>query len=133
MTEEQKANATLAGGTEVEVRYRAGEPEKVLVRELPVKDYPRLLAALVSEERQAEIYCGKPEGWADTLTAASHHDVMQAGEALNKGPFFGWFDRRTEKTRRMQPKEMDRLVATAQKEIEEALRNGSLKLPSNAA
>lgn len=145
MTEEQKKMATLAGGVEVEVEYRAPHPsplppggegvrkESVLVRELAVKEYPKLLPALNDEERQVEIFCDKPEGWAATLKAASHEAVMQAGEALNLAPFFGWYERRIKMQRKLQPEEMDRLLAEARKVFQEALRNGSLKLPSNAA
>lgn len=142
MTEEQINNAVLAGGVEVEVQYRAGErraedsvalPGKVFVRELAVKEYPNLLAALDDEERQVEIFTGQPAGWGKMLRPASLNEIMQAGEALNKEPFFGWHARRVDRLRVLKPAELKAIEKKALAMMEEAWRNGSPKLPTPAA
>jgi hypothetical protein len=135
-------NAVLMGGIEVAVVYRsvergsaAGLVERVLVRELAVKEYPRMLAALNDETVQVEVFCGRPRGWGETLTAKSHDEVMRAGEALNKEPFFGWCARRTESIRRMAPGKMEEMIASALKKAKEGAEvspNGSPRSPLNA-
>jgi hypothetical protein len=137
MTEEQIKTAMLAGGVEIEASFvknaEGTETEKVFVRELAVEEYPKLLAALNDERRQVEIFCDKPEGWAKRLRPRSHNEIMQAGEALNKDPFFDWFARRMERARKMTPREIEAFEKKATEMVAEALRNGSLKLPSVAA
>jgi hypothetical protein len=80
---------------------------------------------------RSEIYCDRPAGWAATLTGQSLNAVMEAGEALNKDPFFGWFLRKQDQVRRLAPGKIEELVKTA---LAEAARspNGSPESPSRA-
>jgi hypothetical protein len=96
-TESNSNAAALAGGVEgveVEVTLKSAAKETVLVRELPFSAYPKLGDAIMDEERQVEIYCDKPAGWAAQLKPKSHNAVMTAGDELNKDAFFGWLSRK---------------------------------------
>lgn len=129
MSEENKnpnPSATLAGGVDLAVTLKSGATETVKVIEIAVEDYPALFAAINDEQRQVEIFCAKPAGWAKTLTPKSHNAVMERGEELNKEPFFGWCARRIDKGMRLAPAAARDLVNTA---MREALQNGSLKSP----
>lgn len=128
MTEAEKANAALSGGVEIEVLLKDGTREKVLVREIAIEEYPALLKALNDEQRQVEIFCGRPEGWAARLRPRSHHLAMVTGEELNKEPFFGWCARRIETQRILAPGKVEAIVEEAfKKAMSEASRTGSRK------
>jgi hypothetical protein len=129
MNEAQKENATLAGGVEMEVMLRNGAKETVVVRELPVREFPKLGEAITDEEKQVEIYCDKPAGWAATLRAKSHHAIMQTGDELNKEAFFGWYVRKVDlakQERKVMP-ELAKLAAAS------ASPTGSPKSPTSPA
>ena len=68
--------ATLFGGTDLKATLRSGEKETVKVRELPIKDIQRYMSVFEDEARTVELFCDKPEGWADTLSRGSFEAVI---------------------------------------------------------
>jgi len=68
--------------------------ELVEVKQLPVKKYPDLLAAVDDEPKTVEIFCDKPTGWSDSLTNESIEQLLEEGNALNRDCFSRWLQRR---------------------------------------
>jgi len=85
---------TLLGGASVAVNYIGGNAGTVEIIQLPIRKFPTLLAALDDENKQAELYCDKPEGWSDTLTPESHENIVAEGERINADFFERWARRR---------------------------------------
>ena len=100
---------TVMGGADLVVRHRDGTDDTVKVLQLPIADYPRLLASLENEEAQLELYCGKPTGWAGTLSLQSHNALMEKAEELNGDFFSRWAKRRLAKMEVLRPGAMDKL------------------------
>ena len=132
------------GGRELTVQYKPTRenpepsPEKVMVRELAVADYPRLVAAIASEEAQVELYCDKPAGWAKRLTKASHRELITVGEEINQDDFFAWYERAAARTKKLNGNQLETATRAIVKEaIEKAVgqlgsMNGSPMSPSPA-
>lgn len=95
--------ATLMGGTETTVEKLDGTSETVKVRQLPVRLLQSYLLKLDDEAAAIELFCDKPEGWADTLTIASCAAVVTEGEKLNSESFFAWLQRRVARQERLVP------------------------------
>ncbi len=85
---------TLLGGTEISAARLDGTTETVKVRQLPVRLLQTYLLKLDDEAAAIELFCDKPEGWADGLTLEAHTALITEGERLNKETFFGWLQRR---------------------------------------
>lgn len=119
----------LAGGRELSIQYLDGRAGTVLVRLLPIREYPKLWSAANDEARQAEIYAGKETGWAETLAPASHDLIMETGDALNQETFFKWAARRVKTTKALAPQVVQEAVENA---VSKALRDGSAKLRASA-
>jgi hypothetical protein len=94
-----EALAALMGGTKVPVTYKDGGTEMVDVRELRINERQRYAAIVDEEDKCIELYCDRPAGWADTLTAASVEDIVKEGERLNLGPFRAWLERRLKRVK----------------------------------
>lgn len=80
-----------------------GTTETVSIRMLPVREYEAFARVLENEPRMAEIMCGKPEGWGDTLRPDSLGEIVTQGERLNADFFVPWFRRRAERMERLVP------------------------------
>ena len=79
---------TIAGGVELEVAYQNnGSSEKVKVRQIPISKTHEFLAAMSNEGALIELYCDKPQGWADTLSLESASAVADKGQDITP-PFF---------------------------------------------
>lgn len=87
--------ATILGGQEFEAKKRDGTTEVVTIRQLTIKQISKqwLLVAL-EEDKQVELYCGKPDGWDDGLTIESHEEIVNIGSALNRPTIARWGERR---------------------------------------
>ena len=94
---------TLMGGTETTVEKLDGTTETVKVRQLPVRLLQSYLLKLDDEAAAIELFCDKPEGWADTLTIASCAAIVTEGEKLNSESFFAWLQRRVARQERLVP------------------------------
>jgi hypothetical protein len=94
---------TLLGGSNALVGFLSGEEETVRVRQLPIRDYPDYLAAQMDEPRMAELLCGKPTGWGDSLEFASLEGIISEGDRLNADFFGRWLRRRLERQERLLP------------------------------
>jgi len=93
---------------EIPVSYEAEEgqqprpPDRVLVREIPVKAYTTASAIFADEPRFMELVCVKPQGWAETLTPEAYARVAIACKEAN-GRFFDSLARRVETLRAVAP------------------------------
>ncbi len=74
---------TLFGGLDLIVAKRDKTTENVFIRQLAVETYPKLLAVAEDELAMAELYCGKPSGWARTLSPHSFETIIVEGERIN--------------------------------------------------
>lgn len=105
---------TLLGGYTVKVAFNVGSStEDVLVRQLPIKSFPALLAAADDEYKMAELYCDKPSGWAETLTLNSLEAVINEGERVNQDFFSRWVQRRLNRQEKMMPGVTEKVMAAA--------------------
>lgn len=103
---------TLLGGSELTVTHLGGITEMVRVRQLPIRDYPRLLDLALDEPRKVELLCDRPEGWADRLTLESAEAVIEEGDRLNADFFGRWFRRRIALQERLMPGALAAAVAS---------------------
>ncbi len=94
---------TLRGGQHFTVNLEGGVPEKVFVRQLPVKDFEAWLVALDDEPRVAELLCQQEKGWGDRLEVVSLELVVTEGERLNRDFFERWLQRRTARKEWLMP------------------------------
>jgi hypothetical protein len=97
-------NEILRGGiAEHPAHLWDGTTETVSIRMLPVREYESFARVLENEPRMAEILCGRPEGWGDTLRPDSLGEIITQGERLNADFFVPWFRRRAERMERLVP------------------------------
>jgi hypothetical protein len=102
-TNQPTANETLFGGTMLQVTKTDGTYECVKVLQLPVRQFNALLTVQDDECKLVELYTGKPEGWADTLSVESFEAIITEGERVNADPFGRWFKRRLDRMERLVP------------------------------
>lgn len=108
-------NETLIGGIQVEIAFRGGSPttaplETVFVRQVNVEEYPDYLRWQDDEPRLIELFCGKPSGWAKTLTRKSHDEIVENGERINNDLFQSWVKRRQTRMERLSPGAIEKMM-----------------------
>lgn len=123
-----------AGGVEVEIEYReTGQKEFVKVAQLPVRSMERYLRVFDDEEKAIELFCGKQDGWAALLTAASHNELIEKGQEINFPLFEGWYRRRMARAELLSPgvnaKIMDLMGDVARSAIESTSPSSSPASP----
>jgi len=128
---ERNEMAIVMGGAEMDVTLRAGGVERVKVLLLDIEQYPKLLASLEDERTQVELYCGRPPGWARTLTPAAHDLVMKTAEELNRDFFSSWVQRRMAKLEVIKPGLLEGLVRQLAPSRESGLPGSSLSSPGS--
>lgn len=79
--------------TELEVTHLDGSKETVKVRSIPPSKIQALVIALANEAVLIELYCDKPEGWADSLTIESVNAIADKGQELNRLLLSAWLHR----------------------------------------
>lgn len=94
MDSNENKNATLFGGVDLTVALQNGGTETVKVRQLTIRFYQKLLEKIDDEAAQLELYCDKPQGWADTLTPASFKEAIAKADEINADFFIPWVKRR---------------------------------------
>lgn len=109
-----KTLVNIAGGEELTVIHLDGRNERVTVRALHIKQFPKLMRAMGDECAQAEIFCGKDPGWGETLTNKSVIEVYQLGHKLNESFFVEWSQRRMQEQERLVPGITKRLTGGLQ-------------------
>jgi len=107
------AMATVLGALELEVVRLDGSTERVSVKQMPIKDYPRILELVDDELGLAALYCGKDKAWAEGLTPASYEAVIENADKLNADFFSRWVARRLGRMERIKPGITERLMASA--------------------
>lgn len=85
----------INGGEEIDVQFLDGTAGTVKVELLKIAQFEDYLRAVDKEARTAELLCGKPEGWGDTLTPDSLLDVVEKGHDINFTTVYRWAKRRT--------------------------------------
>lgn len=99
----QEDMTALMGGEKVSVTYHNGKTETVFVRELPVRLFQDYALVVADESKSVELFCSKPEGWADTLTRKSFLNILAKGEETNLSFFVEWGKRLHERTAKIIP------------------------------
>lgn len=95
-----QAKATAVGSVTLEVQHLGGITERVQVRQLPVRDMDAFFETMGNAARRAELLCGRPDQWANDLTAESVLEVLRKGDEVNKG-FFALLDYRLDIQRKI--------------------------------
>lgn len=91
----QKDSLTLLSGFEsLKVTHRDGKQEDVTVEVLHIAKYRTLSLIYGDECAEAELFCGRPAGWAETLTNESVIEAYNIGHKLNDSFFESWGARR---------------------------------------
>jgi len=80
--------AQALGGINVPVTFRDGTSGTAFVRELRLKQYDGMMAALGDDEALLRAYTDQPAGWADTLTVEALDAVLKTGDELNALGFY---------------------------------------------
>ena len=88
----------LAGGVPIVLTYRDGTIEQSTVLKVSQRNMPRLAEAWCNQEKEVEVYLGKPPGWlaslgANDLSDDSFEAVMEKGRELNATPFDRYYRR----------------------------------------
>lgn len=102
-------------GSEIPVSFEGkADAETVKLREIPVAEWPKAIAAEGNEFALVDLFAGKPSGWSLTLKPASFEAVLKEGERLNVG-FFGYCERTEAKAiarlRRVAPEKLEEMVS----------------------
>lgn len=103
MNTEAEKNETLMGGKELTITKLDKTTERVLVRQLPVSAMSRYASCVTDETAMVELFCDKPDGWADTLTNESFEEIIDEGERINEFFFARWRDRQRRRAERISP------------------------------
>ncbi|RME73424.1 MAG: hypothetical protein D6781_00410 [Verrucomicrobia bacterium] len=115
LTPEQRA-AAVTGGRELTARHADGSTEVVHVRLLPVRLLGKYQQLAVDEAASVELFCDRPQGWADTLAEESFIEILSVGEELNLDPLSRYLARQTARMQKLNPgyeeKLLERLAAT---------------------
>lgn len=101
--------AALYGDREMTVTKTDNSTETVKVRQLLVKHFPEFIKLIEDEPKQVEFYCGKPDGWSDSLTVNSFEEVLKTGDEMNKDFFERWVQRRLARQEQVMPGMSERL------------------------
>jgi hypothetical protein len=118
-------NTTLLGGTEIAVNKLDGTEERVFVRQVPVRHFPKLLESLADEFALARIYTQKDDAWLDALAPEAFEKIITEGERLNSDFFSRWWDRTRARVERVAPGEFQRMMGLVS-------RTSAPKSPSDA-
>ena len=78
--------SVLEGGDTVSVARLNGGTENVKVKLLTLRELQRYATQADDVAALAEMFAGKPKGWADLITPEAACRVVECGEALNKAP-----------------------------------------------
>jgi len=78
-------------------------PETVRVRAIKVKQCEEYARTIEDECLRAEFVCGKPAGWAETLTRESVEAIIEADTEINLDFFSRWLRRKAALAERIQP------------------------------
>lgn len=128
--------ALVMGGEELDVSYLDGQTERVKVRLMPIKRMGDYLSAIADEEKSIELFCGKPTGWAETLTPVSQLALYSKGQALNLPLFETWYPEFQKRTEVLRPGFLKGLDATVARAVETAKQEASASAnsaPSSAS
>ncbi len=108
---EDKQLIILNGGIEIEVTNLASEKETVKVRQLPLRKLGDYGLKQGDEGALIELFCDRPQGWADSLTLESQEEIVTTGDAINLPSFTRWTERRLKNGEQLRPL-TDRLSAS---------------------
>lgn len=124
---------TFQGSATISVRLRSGAYEIVQVRELSVAEIPAYAAVLENEARAAELFCAKPQGWAESLSRESLVQIVEKGEELNLPFTVGWMQRKARRDLKVAQSlgaDVSSLLAKIAEQVASRLAAGSQTSPS---
>ena len=85
---------TLSAGTPVSATLRSGERINLNVRQLPIRDFPKLLELQNNESALLELYTGATAEVLGQLTTESELTILEEGDRVNADFFGRWVQRR---------------------------------------
>lgn len=118
---------TVLGQTTIVVRLADGREEHVVVRQLPIRMFGELLAALDDECRMISLATGKPLEWVHGLPPDQHERLIGEVDRLNADFFSRWLARRQRRLETLVPNLGDRLLSQVFRSDD-----GSRKPPSSS-
>lgn len=111
--EQPTKTETMLGGMHFTAAKVDGAMEEVTIRQLPIREFPRLLAALDDEPAMVEVLCGKEKGWSETLSPEAFEQIVVEGERINADFFCRWVKRRLARQEKLLPGITERAVQSA--------------------
>lgn len=126
MSNDLQTNALLSGGTTLSLTLDNGASEQATVRLLKIREFPDYLRLVDDEEKLAEFLCGKPEGWAATLSVPSLLDICETGHELNFRHACRWGERRAQLNEALLP------IAASGQAIQSAFPNSAPTAPASS-
>jgi hypothetical protein len=93
----------LAKGEMFTARKLDGTTEEVKIRDLPVSEIPKLLAAYGNEAELVELYCSKEKGWADVIDREDTVKIAEIGDRRNLSFFGKYLARQTARLEVLMP------------------------------
>lgn len=128
----------VLGGVEMTAVKDDGSTETVKVRQLKLRQSQAYLtlAQANDEAGMIELFCDKPQNWADSLTPDSQQNLLETGEKLNRDFMLCSAARRVERREKLAPgaeeKLMQAVVAGVMKQIEPSLKALEASVPASA-
>jgi hypothetical protein len=113
-----------------------GTTERVKVRQVPLPAMRYYANAILSadEATAIEIYCGKEQGWAETLDRASVNAIADKGLEINIDFFGAWYQRQAKMKEKTTPQaivDLQTKLAELERTITE-FRSQSSSTPTSA-
>lgn len=103
----------LLGGRKVRVALLDGATEEIMIRQVAIRNFPKLLEALADEPGLIKLYTGKDDAWVDSLQPEAFELIIQEGEKLNADFFQRWFNRAKHRLDLVAPGGFERLFGMA--------------------
>lgn len=93
MDQKNTSKGPFTGSEPVEVEYRDGKTETVLVRQATLREVPILLKLLSSDDLPARVdwYCARKTGWSDDLSDETFAAVLERGNTLARPTLERWW------------------------------------------
>jgi hypothetical protein len=115
--------AALFGG-EIVLRLEDGTEEKLALRQLALRDYPRAYALQEDELGLTALLAGRDRAWLERLAPESYEALYAVTRRLNEKGFFAWSARQRAREAEAQRRTVEALAALPPETLETAARLG---------
>jgi len=85
---------TLLGGQTRMATLEDGSQEEIVIRQLPLRDYPKAFELLGDEIGLMAFICGKPRAQFEKIAPVCYEDVQAIAREVNEKGFFSYAARR---------------------------------------